>query len=754
MTPSTPWHRTSFMRFIDEDLPRLLKEKLPVQDYRAQNDETRTCRVHVDFGQVAVDYQIPQPDAEGVFCRDGQEWVVPPLTLGTDLAQTSVDCVGEQLMDFIAQRLSGKDEETPTNEEEARALLPLDLWCNDFLARHAERIQHINWLDRQTHLRRLLLPDRQDAAPANHLGRICPIETPEGPNVGRITTIARSAAISDGKLTASDPEDPIEHLGLTAAMVPFLEHSDPGRALMGINHMRQWPPPLRGEPALVQTGYEPQTPDYWCGFNLLTAYVSWGADTFEDGLAVSASCAERLALEHPLEPGDVLSNRHGTKGVVSRILPDDEMPQMADGTIVDIACSFVGLSSRLNFGQIREAVLGRIAKAEGKTALAPPFAAPDEAELRTRLQKAGLPEDGREQLRYQNQDLEQRSTVGWVYWGLTLHVARNKIRATVSDDLGQRQGDMEFFAMLQAGAYETIREHYNTRSRNSPDIASLAQRVAQGPIEQAAAPTPQCSALIERLQAAGIEMTLVDGQVHLSFAAPTHNVLELACALPHPWLPEQQLTAVGQFTEQPVFASEQVAEKQTFAELDNANQRLQRIFASRAPERLREQAKGQLAERLGAYFDALIGPKQLRTSDNSSFSGKSVLAPGPDLSYEEIGVPEEIAWTLFSPVLARDLPAAEITTRSAAAIQVLDRIMAEQWIIVSHAPVFDPSMILAFRPVRVPDRAIRLHPLACAFMNADFDVDQAALFLPSPRRASARRGLNSRSLPISNAIRR
>ena len=728
MTPTTPWHRASFARFTTDSLPHLLQQCLSLQDYRVDADEPHTCRLHVHFGAVEVVYEIPQPNDEGVFLLDGKEWVVPPLTLAADLQQATVECVGEQLAAFVEQRLPSAIEETPASEEEARALLPLDTWCNDFLAQNAEPMHDINWLDRQTHLRRLLLPNRQDAVPSNHLGLICPIETPEGPNIGSITTIARSAAIENGKLV-NKASTAIDHLGLTAAMVPFLEHSDPGRALMGINHMRQWPTTPAAEPALVQTGYEPDAKEFWCGFNLLTAYVSWGVDTFEDGLALSASCAQRLALEHPLEPGDVLSNRHGTKGVVSRILPDDEMPQLADGTVVDIACSFVSLSSRLNFGQIREAVLGRIAKTENKIALAPPFAAPDEAELRTRLQKAGLSEDGREQLRYQGQDLEQRSTVGWVYWGLTIHVARNKMRATTADDLGQRQGDMEFCAMQQAGAYQTIREHYNTRSRNRPDINSLAERVTQGSVEQAPAPTPQCSALMERLQAAGIEMQLSDEDVHFRFADPPANALELACPLPHPWLPEHELTAVGQTTELSAYVGE-INSLPQFAELASANSRLQRILASKAPARLREQAKAQLAERLATYIDELVTTVQLRTSDNSSFSGRSVLAPGPDLSYEEIGVPEEIAWTLFSPLLARTLPAAEITARSEAATLALDQLMAGQWIIVSHAPTLAPSGILAFRPVLTPDRAIRLHPLACAFMRADFDVDQAALFLP------------------------
>jgi len=138
-------------------------------------------------------------------------------------------------------------------------------------------------------------------------------------------------------------------------MVPFLEHIDVARTTFGMNMMRQWMTPRKSsgtdaerststyperlretlsagkhdvtpEPALVTTGQEPDETDFWGGYNLLTAFVMWDGDSFEDALVISASAAAKMAFPVPVEVGDKINNRHGFKGVVSRILPDNQMP--------------------------------------------------------------------------------------------------------------------------------------------------------------------------------------------------------------------------------------------------------------------------------------------------------------------------------------------------------------------------------------------------------------------------------------------
>ena len=88
--------------------------------------------------------------------------------------------------------------------------------------------------------------------------------------------------------------------------------------------------------------------------------------------------------------GDKLANRHGTKGVVSAVLPDEEMPHLPDGRPVELVYSFHALHAHLNFGQILEAGWANVAQAEGRPVLVPPFAGPTRQDLRERLQRGGL----------------------------------------------------------------------------------------------------------------------------------------------------------------------------------------------------------------------------------------------------------------------------------------------------------------------------------------------------------------------------
>ena len=185
-------------------------------------------------------------------------------------------------------------------------------------------------------------------------------------------------------------------LGTNALMIPLLEHDDPNHLLMAVNMMRQSIPPPELEPALVQTGFEPDDAgsDFWTGKNLLTAYVSLGEATTEREIVLSKSAARKLNYPYEAETGDKLSNRHGTKGVVSAVLPDEEMPHLPDGRPVELVYSFHALHAHLNFGQILEAGWANVAQAEGRPVLAPPFAGPTRQDLRERLQRAGLTPDG------------------------------------------------------------------------------------------------------------------------------------------------------------------------------------------------------------------------------------------------------------------------------------------------------------------------------------------------------------------------
>jgi hypothetical protein len=731
-TISAFWHKESFERLMQERLPQLLASRLPLTGYHFEVTTQHTCRVTVAIAPTAGGYEvevgytnIPWPDEEGIFEIEGRQWVVMPIALQDELDMAEIRCVGEMLYDYIEPQLGEAPSQVSWDETLLRAWLPLEEWILAGLRQTPtyQQLDQTNWLSRCCHLRRLYLPDRHKLLTPGHFGRVCPFETPEGSNMARILSLAIGAEIRNGKLVVVD-ERPEAALGLTAAMIPLLEHDDPFHLLMGANMLRQWLPAPNPEPALVQSGNEPNSPDFWCGRNLLTAYICWSEDTFEEGIVLSESGAKQLDYPYPVEAGDKLSNRHGIKGVVSRILPDEQMPHLADGTPVELIFHSSGLHTRMNFGQLREALLGRIARIEGMPVVISPFQAPGESELRQRLVKAGLPEDGLERLRSgrDGQPFTQPNVVGWVYWGRLVHTAQSKIQASVEvlED-AQWQGEDEYQLLRNLGAFELLREQFHTRAAERTGAKGLAGQLVVGAVEQAEPPAEKFHSLSRRLAAAGIRMTFEADRLTFKFGpAEGSKILTLACSMPHPWLGERMLTEIGMLEAQPEYET-----------LTEANTRLARMLNSQAPKSLTEPALTRLQERVQSFFDLLLTPEDVRFGSQVLFSGQAVLAPGTGLRLDQVGLAEEIAWTLFAPLVTRKLgDKGAVQKRTVQASQILDQIMADSWILLNRRPTSTPTALLAFKPVRFPDRVIRLHPLVCPLLDADFDGDQATVFLP------------------------
>lgn len=179
--------------------------------------------------------------------------------------------------------------------------------------------------------------------------------------------------------------------------------------------------------------------------------------------------------------GDKLAGRHGNKGVISKILPEEDMPYTADGQPVDIILTPLGVPSRMNLGQILELHLGLAANTLGYQAIVPPFAGANNEEIKEELKKAGFSENGKMPL-YDGrtgEKFEQDVSVGYMYIMKLHHMVEDKIHMRSigpyslitqqplggkAQSGGQRFGEMEVWALLGYGAAYTLQEMLTVKS--------------------------------------------------------------------------------------------------------------------------------------------------------------------------------------------------------------------------------------------------------------------------------------------------
>src|SRR5262249_39702251 len=138
-----------------------------------------------------------------------------------------------------------------------------------------------------------------------------------------------------------------------------------------------------------------------------------------------------VATKRQISVGDKMAGRHGNKGVISKILPEEDMPFLADGTPVDILLNPLGVPSRMNVGQILETHLGWAAAKLGFKAVTPVFDGAAEEELRAALKEAGLPESGKVVLHdgRTGERFDQPVTVGYIYMLKLHHLVDDKVHA-------------------------------------------------------------------------------------------------------------------------------------------------------------------------------------------------------------------------------------------------------------------------------------------------------------------------------------
>ena len=223
---------------------------------------------------------------------------------------------------------------------------------------------------------------------------------------------------------------------------------------------------------------------------------------FERGQAnLEPGIIKRIEVEvaqlRKITSGDKLAGRHGNKGVISKVLPEEEMPFMEDGTPVDIILSPLSVVSRMNLGQILETHLGWAAKKLGYHAITPALSGATEKDIKEELKKAGLDEDGKVVL-YDGQTGEpypQKITVGWIYMMKLIHMVEDKVhmRAIGPYSLitqqplggkaqfgGQRFGEMEVWALEGYGAAYSLQEMLTIKSDDVSGRAAAYEAILKG----------------------------------------------------------------------------------------------------------------------------------------------------------------------------------------------------------------------------------------------------------------------------------
>jgi len=205
----------------------------------------------------------------------------------------------------------------------------------------------------------------------------------------------------------------------------------------------------------------------------------------DQGHNLESGIIKRIVVEiaqiRNISVGDKLAGRHGNKGVISVILPEEEMPFMADGTSVDIILTPLGVPSRMNLGQILEMHLGYAAHTLGYQAIVPPFSSATVPEIKAELVKAGMPENGRVTL-YDGRTgsaFEQDIAIGYMYMLKLHHMVEDKLHMRSigpyslitqqplggkAQGGGQRFGEMEVWALEGHGAAYTLREMLTIKS--------------------------------------------------------------------------------------------------------------------------------------------------------------------------------------------------------------------------------------------------------------------------------------------------
>ena len=233
-----------------------------------------------------------------------------------------------------------------------------------------------------------------------------------------------------------------------------------------------------------------------------------------------------IAMKRKLSVGDKMAGRHGNKGVIARILPEEDMPYLPDGTPVEIVLNPLGVPSRMNVGQILETHLGWAAKALGVQFATPVFDGATEKGIKEMLAKAGLPSSGKTKLfdGMTGQEFEQPVTVGYIYMLKLSHLVDDKIHARSIGPYslitqqplggkaqfgGQRFGEMEVWALEAYGAAYILQELLTAKSDDVYGRAKIYEAIVKGEAAIEPGVPESFNVLIRELQSLCLDVELM-----------------------------------------------------------------------------------------------------------------------------------------------------------------------------------------------------------------------------------------------------
>jgi DNA-directed RNA polymerase subunit beta len=236
-----------------------------------------------------------------------------------------------------------------------------------------------------------------------------------------------------------------------------------------------------------------------------------------------------IAMKRKISVGDKMAGRHGNKGVVARVLPEEDMPYLPDGTPVEIVLNPLGVPSRMNVGQILETHLGWAIRSLGMYFSSPVFDGASEKEIKDLLKQAHLPSSGQIALHdgRTGESFDRPVTVGYMYMMKLHHLVDDKIHArsigpyslVTQQPLGgkaqfggQRLGEMEVWALQAYGAASTLQEFLTVKSDDVPGRSRIYEAIVKDENFLEPGLPESFNVLVKELQSLGLDVELIKGK--------------------------------------------------------------------------------------------------------------------------------------------------------------------------------------------------------------------------------------------------